>query len=157
LGLRNNVGISLGTSYQEFLGFKDKLHSIELNVPRNDPYRQWGLDYATGNLAGRNYTSVGPSFKYRPYNNFQVSASYQSVRHFTNSSQTILSGSYELNAYDSIVGRVIQSDRDTNGYLAYRRTGNTGNEYFLILGDPNAKKFRPSIVLKAVFPMNLKF
>jgi hypothetical protein len=31
-----------------------------------------------------------------------------------------------------------------------------GAEYFLILGDPNARTFRPSVVLKVVFPLSVK-
>ncbi|MEZ0324608.1 MAG: hypothetical protein ACAH95_01770, partial [Fimbriimonas sp.] len=88
--------------------------------------------------------------------NLQLSLSHQEVHHFSTLSQTILSGSYELNAFDSVVGRMIQNGGDTNAYVAYRRTGNRGNEYFLIVGDPNAPTFRPSIILKAVFPMSWK-
>ena len=98
-----------------------------------------------------------PTVKYRPTQKFQLAASYQSVRHFDYDSQLIFSGNYDINPFDSVAGRIIQHGGDVNGYLAYRRTGNTGNEYYLILGDPNAQRFRPSIIAKAVFPMNLKF
>ena len=40
--------------------------------------------------------------------------------------------------------------------LAYRRSGNRGNEYFLIFGDPNSKKFRSTLVLKFVMPVELR-
>ncbi len=156
IGLRNNTSLETSAFYREFLGFKDRLYSVELNFPRNDPYRNWSIEYDFGNLAGRNYTSIEPQIAYRPYRNLQLSLSHQQVKHFTTLSQTILSGAYELNAYDSVVGRALQNGRDTNAYVAYRRTGNTGNEYFLIIGDPNARTFRASIVLKAVFPLSWK-
>ena len=41
----------------------------------------------------------------------------------------------------------------TNGYFAYRQSGYGGVERYLILGDPNAKKFTPRIALKVVWAM----
>ena len=156
-GLRNNTGLELGAFYQEFRGFKDHVYSAELSFPRNDPYRNWGIQYSFGKFAGQRYTSIEPNASFRPYKNLQLRVSHQMVKHFDTQNQTILSGSYEMNAFDSIVGRAIRENSDTNFYVAYRRTGNAGNEYFLIIGDPNSKSFRPSIILKAVFPMNFRF
>jgi hypothetical protein len=52
-------------------------------------------------------------------------------------------------------GRVVYQSRQTNGYLAFRRSGNRGTEYYLILGDPNAPRFRSSFLLKVVTPFDL--
>jgi hypothetical protein len=156
-GLRNNTGVNLSGFYQEFRGFKDHLTSVDLVLPRNDPYRNWRVQYGVGKFAGQQYTTLGASAALRPYKNFQLSLSHQTVHHFDTQNQTIVSGSYEISPYDSIVGRAVRQNTDTNFYAAYRRTGNTGNEYFLIIGDPNARSFRASIILKAVFPMNFKF
>ncbi|CAN5475007.1 hypothetical protein BH11ARM1_BH11ARM1_00710 [soil metagenome] len=157
IGFRNNLGIGIGALVRDFRGFHDRLYTLAIGNPRNDLYRSWGLRVSQGNIAGHDYQSIAPSFNYRPKNNFQISASYQKVRHFDNSDQLILSGSYDINSFDSIATRLVQRGNDINGYLAYRRTGNTGNEYYLILGDPNADRFRFSIIAKAVFPLNLKF
>lgn len=144
-------------NYQEFQGFKDSLFFFSLEHPRGDPYRHWQLDYATGNIAGHSYRSIGPSLTYRPIKPLQLAISYQRVDHFETSDQLILSGNYELSKFDAISGRAIQRDSDTNFYLAFRRAGNRGNEYFLILGDPNARSFRTSLILKAVFPLEIRF
>jgi hypothetical protein len=157
LGFRNNFSITFGGLYRELFGFRDHLYSLQLANPRNDPYRGWSLNYDTGEIAGHSYRSIAPAFKYRPKRNFQLSASYQAVQHIDNINQLIFSANYDLNAFDSIAGRMVQTGGHTNGYLAFRRTGNKGNEYYLILGDPNAEEFRFSLIAKAVFPMNIKF
>jgi hypothetical protein len=55
----------------------------------------------------------------------------------------------------SISGRAVQRDDKTNWYLALRQSGNTGIEYYLILGDPNALEFTKSLILKVVVPFQL--
>jgi hypothetical protein len=49
------------------------------------------------------------------------------------------------------------SGGDINAYIAFRRSGNKGAEYFLIFGDPNARQFQASLILKAVFPVSIRF
>lgn len=61
------------------------------------------------------------------------------------------------NAYRAVAARFVQRDSDVSFYLAFRQSGNTGNEYYLIVGDPNSDTFRPSIILKAVFPLEFRF
>jgi hypothetical protein len=152
--LRNQTLLSIGLFEREFRNFNDRLVTLRLDSSRIDPHRGWGLRYQTGTIAGHSYQILEPTFRYRPTRNFQVSGSVQNRRHFDNTTQTILSANYDLNSFDSVAGRVVQQGRDTNFYVAYKRAGNLGNEYFLILGDPNARQFRPSLVLKAVMPMN---
>ena len=42
--------------------------------------------------------------------------------------------------------------------MAYESmSGNLGNEYYVILGDPNAPTFRARLTLKAVFPLSFGF
>lgn len=156
-GLRGGLGVNGGLSYEEFEGNKDLTFNAGFNFPRNDPYRGYNFGIATGRRAGHAYTSLELGTRYRPVKNLQLNLSYQQLDHFDHESLTIFSANYDLNAFDSIGGRAVQQGKDVNYYLAFKRTGNAGNEYYLILGDPNAQRFRPSIVLKAVFPMNWKF
>jgi hypothetical protein len=116
-GLRNNLGFGFSLFYREFRDFRDKLFSGYIVNPRNDPYRTWSLEYQHGDIAGKQYTSIEPAFRYRPYRNLQLAASYQTVRHFENESQLIMSGSYDINAFDSVSGRLIQRGKDVNAYM----------------------------------------
>jgi hypothetical protein len=52
-----------------------------------------------------------------------------------------------------IGGRVGAQTGGTNGYLAYRRSGYGGVETWLLLGDPNAQRFRGRLVGKGIWPM----
>lgn len=155
--LRDGTNIKLACQFEEFGGFKDRYFFFSLDKPRGDPYRHWQIDYVTGNIADHSYQSIRPTVSYRPWQHFQVNASYQRVDHSTRQEQTILSANYDINASDAVSGRLISQDGNTNFYLAFRRAGNRGNEYYVILGDPNARSFRTSLIIKIVMPFNLRF
>lgn len=155
LTLRDATDFDLSAEYQEFQGFKDHLYEMSFERPRGNPYRYWSLNYAWGRLAGHDFDLFGPVLSLRPIKSLQVSLSYQELHHIENESQTILSANYEANRFESISGRVLKRNDDTNFYLAWRRAGNRGIEYYLILGDPNARTFRESIILKAVVPIEV--
>jgi hypothetical protein len=42
-----------------------------------------------------------------------------------------------------------------NWFLSYKRSGNLGAEYFLILGDPNATSFHKTLVFKVSVPLTV--
>lgn len=157
VSLRSNYFINLGLSREKFQDNDDVTYNFYLQYPRSDPYRGWFVGLNNGHRAGHTYQAVSAGFNYRPVKKLQLNASYQQVTHFTRDSLTQLSANYDLDEFDSVGGRAIQRGDDLNYYLAFRRTGNTGAEYYLIFGDPNAQKFKPSIVLKAVFPVEWKF
>ncbi len=155
--IKDTTLVNADFNYQEFEGFKDSVFSFYLSRPRGDPYRHVQLNTVFGNIAGHSYRSIAPSVAYRPVKNLQLLLSYQLVDHFDTEDQTIFSANYDLNQSDAIGGRFVKRNSDMNFYIAFRRAGNRGNEYFLILGDPNALTFRPSLILKATFPLQLKF
>jgi len=155
LTLRDNTDLDVTGSYEEIQGFKDHLWSISLERPRGDAYRRWDLTYAWGNVAGKPLFLFGPTMNYRPLKNFQVTLRHQELDHGDRSRLTILGLNYELNRFESVSGRVLRRNDDTNWYLAWRRAGNRGAEYYVILGDPNAKTFQTSLILKVVLPIEL--
>jgi hypothetical protein len=157
LAFRGGEAVELSGTYQEFQGFKDRYAMLSLTRSRNDHYRNMSLSLVGGNIAGHGYTSILPAIRYRPWQNLQIAASYQRVMHAGIDEQTIFSANYDISASDSVSGRAIRHGKDTNFYLAFRRTGNRGNEYYLIIGDPNAPTFRTSIVIKAVIPVEFRF
>ena len=74
------------------------------------------------------------------------------LSHIEDAYQHILTFNYDLSPRRGIVGRVVAQNFGTNGYLAYRQSGYGGVETFLILGDPNATKFRASVMYKVIWP-----
>jgi hypothetical protein len=85
----------------------------------------------------------------------QFVGTWQFLDHDGKHTQTIFSANYDLGSDRSISGRAVMRDSDWNAYVAYRRSGNTGMEYFLIFGDPNARKFRSSLILKVTYPLQM--
>ena len=154
-GLRNRLALS--TSYQKdrFEGEDDHVTSISMRFPRDDSVRNFRLQYDWGELALENYSSLRAGLNYRFGRRLQTGANYQVVRHGGYDDQLILTASYDLGHDQSVSGRLVKSNSKVGGYLSYRRSGNRGVEYYVIVGDPNSPTFRTSLVLKVVVPLEL--
>lgn len=155
LTLRDQTDFDIGVEYEEIEGFKDRIYYVSLERPRNDAYRGWAFDCSWGEVAGDSFELYGPSFRYRPIQTLQLSLRHQELDHIERSRQTIFGMNYELNKFESLSGRMVRRDDDTNFYLAWRRAGNRGIEYYVIVGDPNARTFQTSVIVKAVIPIEV--
>lgn len=154
--LRDGTDIDMGGNFERFQGRDDRVWFFSLERPRGDAYRRWQADYVTGVIAGQAYDSFGIQASYRPVSPFQLSLRAQEVRHYDRSTQLIFGANYDLGGDMSMSGRMVRNGRDTNAYVAFRKSGNRGAEYYVIFGDPNARRFESSLVIKAVFPFELK-
>lgn len=166
---RNSIGVSTSTTWKDgtdmdlsaqirrFNGYDDATYTFDIEKPRHDPYRHYDFNYTFGQIQGYDYASYAAGFAYRPLQKLQVSFYQQFVEHNGSSDQTVLSANWDIGDDTSIATRMVKEDGDFNAYLAFRKAGNLGNEYFLILGDPNARSFKMSLILKATFPFELRF
>jgi len=152
---RDGTRLALNADFSQFEGVNDHTYTAALMRPRNDPYRRWNANYTWGEIENHPYKTVGFGMAYRPINSFQLNLGAQFVDHFRKDKQLVLSGNYDLGNDKSISGRIVQGTHNVNAYVALRRSGNSGTEYFLILGDPNANKFRRSLVLKVSYPLQM--
>lgn len=50
--------------------------------------------------------------------------------------------------------RIAKGNANINGYVSFRQSGNRGVEYYPILGDPNALRFRGGAGVKIVLPLD---
>lgn len=155
LGLRNRLAIVASYTKDRFEGEDDHLQSISMKFPRDDSVRNLSLQYDWGELALENYSSIRTTASYRFARRLQTGVTYQIVRHGDYRDQLICTASYDLGHDQSVSGRLVKSNSNVGGYLSYRRSGNRGVEYYVIVGDPNAPTFRTSLVLKVVFPLEL--
>ena len=153
--LRNGLAIVPYARLGEFEGVVDRIHGLNLGYPRGNPYRNISVEYEWGEVENERYRSLSLSSAYRLFGRLQLRGSYQAVHHFDELSQFILSANYDLGNDRSIAGRMVRRDDDLNFYVALKQSGNLGAEYFLILGDPNARSFRPSLILKVTFPFEI--
>ena len=139
-----------------FEGSHDRIDSAELAFPSNDPYRHVSLGYSWGEISSQEYRLLSAQGNYRLFRRLQLSASFQRY-HLgdADQEQEIVGGNYDLGNDRSVSGRLVRTGSDTNFYLALRRSGNRGAEYYLILGDPSARTFRTSLILKLVVPFRV--
>jgi hypothetical protein len=151
--LRNGLNISFDEDAPQFEGSNDHLSTAAFTYPRANPYNQIQTTYAWGREAGIDYRSLTFADSRRLFNKFQLIGRYQIVDYAGYNDQAILDGNYDLGKDRAINGRLTKQGNNLNGYLSYRRSGNLGAEYYLILGDPNALTFHASIILKVAFPM----
>jgi hypothetical protein len=93
---------------------------------------------------------------WRPSQQLQLTGSVQIADFGTRSEQAIVGFNYDLGGDQSVSGRMVRRDNDWNAYIALRRSGNKGMEYFLIVGDPNASRFQSSLILKVTMPFTIK-
>ena len=125
------------------------------SAPRANPYNTVGLAVGTGEIQGVGYQNYSVQTAWRPTRFLQLTLSEQIVRHGDRQEQTILSANWDLGREFAMSGRAVRQAGATNFYLALRRAGNRGAEYYLILGDPNATKFQRSLILKVVVPFSI--
>jgi hypothetical protein len=153
--IRNGPAITGMVVAGEFEGTKDRLYRLNVGFPRGNPYRNVSFDYQWGEQAGIDYRSLSLSGAYRTLGRLQTNLRFQRVEYGETMDQVILSGNYDLGKDQSISGRMVHIDNDTNFYVAFKKAGNLGAEYFLILGDPNARAFRASLILKVTIPFEI--
>ncbi|MCG9896183.1 MAG: DUF5916 domain-containing protein, partial [Fimbriimonadaceae bacterium] len=157
LTFRNLADLDVSYEQGAFEDDRNHLARVNLEWPRGNPYRRWFVDYRRGSLAGRTFTAHQVGWSIRPWRRVQTGVSAQWVDHFEESRQTIFSANWDRGLYESIGGRLIERNGDINWHLSWRRSGGLGAEYFVIFGDPNARTFRPQLILKAVVPFELRF
>lgn len=154
---RSNLSLQLEFNYENFLGEEARFGTFSTSYPDNDPYHNYRVSYTAGSVGTTPYSLWTARANYRTNARVTFSPALQFERFgSTNREQHLLGISYEIDQHQSIGGRAVIRDKNVNWYMAYRKSGNLGAEYYLILGDPNAEKFQQRIIVKAVFPVNWK-
>lgn len=153
--IKPGINLLAAADLADFEGSKDSLYSFQVGYPRGNPRSNVAFHLDVGRQAGLAYRSMTMASAYKVNSKLQLTLREQHVDYGGPSDQTILSASYDLGKDRAISGRAVRQGSNTNAYIAYQRSGNAGIEYFLILGDPNALKYRNSLILKAVFPFSL--
>lgn len=157
LALPNRSQLTLNYYTERFEGQDDHLLQTSVTYPRDDVFRNISLEYDSGRLALKPYTSLSCTATYRFGKRLQASVRFQKVQHGDHQSQLICTGSYDLTHDRSVSLLIVRSNANLNGYMSFRQSGNRGMEYFLIVGDPNASRFRTSVIVKIVCPLEMIF
>jgi hypothetical protein len=153
LQTRNDYSFSLGWSGGRFEEFDDSVITVRVRARVSDPFHNFGIGLEHGRRAGDPITFLTPSATWRFGNKLTLGINSAILHHTEDRQQHVVTFNYDFSPQQGIGGRVVAQTGGTNGYLAYRRSGYGGVETFLILGDPNALKFRERVVLKVVWAM----
>ena len=150
---RRDYALNLGWDGGRFEAFNDSVYSVNARARASDPFRNFGLGYSWGRRAGAPYNFVTPSATWRFGEKLTLGVASALLFHKEDAQQHIVTFNYDFSPRQGIGGRLVAQTGGTNGYFAYRQSGYGGVERYLILGDPNAKKFTPRIALKVVWAM----
>lgn len=148
---RSNYALGAGTLWQKFESDRERTHNIFFSGNVDNPYRGYSLYYNWGERAGQPTKYVSVSGQYRFPGNIDVSLSTSLLDFQGRTDQTVFGLGWEIDPSQSISARLVRRDGNTNWYMAYRKAGFSGLEWFVIIGDPNATKFKERVVVKLVW------
>ena len=153
--MKSLIQASTDFQYEHFEDRHDMLASVSFEYPYTNPYRRFGVGASFGEIENAAYRLIEGGFRYRPFKRLQLSLSAQSVQHTVNEDQIVLELNFEKGKFESFGGRVVYNEHQWNWFASYHMSGNTGAEYFLIVGDPNASSFQKTLILKVTVPFTI--
>lgn len=145
----SDYGLYLSWYGGRFQEFSDSLINIGLNARSSDQFNSVGIGYSWGKRADRRIRRVSGNLNLRVYS-FTAGFSSSIQWHFERHYQQILTLGYDFSPALSLGSRLIWQKDGSNIYFALRRSGYAGTDFFIILGDPNASKFRQRLVAKVI-------
>ena len=152
---RNSLNVQLSTAQDNFLSQYNTFYTLSASMPSDDRFRGWQLTHTSGDVAGDPYESTTARAYYRPIKRLQLDLRHQFVNHTVDSDQTVFTMNWEMDRYQSIGGRLVSQDGELNWFVSFKRSGNLGAEYYLIVGDPNASSFQKTLIFKVTVPLSI--
>lgn len=153
---RSDWRFGVNGTYAAFENQLDRTIGAEITSGATNRFRQLGMQFDTGTRAGSAYQAFGPKFSFRFGSRFDLiyAGGLQQLEGWTR--QQILTGNYLITREKSVGGRLVVQNRPgekpaVNGYVSFRNAGEKGTEIYLLIGDPNSRKFRSLGMLKFIF------
>ncbi len=153
LTTRKGLKVTYAHDQPNFEGQKDNLESLTFMFPSTNPYRNLSVGSDWGTQAVLPYHTARVKAAYRTLGKLDLSLTYQGVDYLGFTDQVILTANYDMGHDRALSGRIVKQGSTIDPYIAYRRSGNAGAEYFLILGNPNTTQFKTALVLKVTYPL----
>jgi hypothetical protein len=159
-GNRAGFGLTAAVTQSQRDLFHDHTGDLAFSWNGKTLYQQGTVEDVFGQQAGQPYnflTLAQGLFVSRP---FSVQLNYSRLKlGATSSTQSILTGTYRLNPYQTIGGRVVSQGGADQGtglgtdiYFSFSQQVRTGTDVFLLFGDPNSPQTRGKFTLKLVHP-----
>ncbi len=142
---------SLQQDYNAEGGTIDSTVNLQATMGQSNRFRKFGLSLVSGRFQSQPATFIAPTASIRLFKKVDIAYS-GSLFHFQGSTQQhILTTSFDLTPTRSFGGRLVAQDAKTNWYAYFRESGGKGTNIYVILGDPNAQKFKRTLQVKFVF------
>ncbi len=159
-GNRAGFGLTAAVTQSQRDLFHDHTGDFSFSWNGKTLYQQGNIEDVFGRQAGQSYnflTLAQGVFVSRP---FSVQLNYSRLKlGSTSSTQSILTGTYRLNPYQTIGGRVVSQGGADQGtglgtdiYFSFSQQVRAGTDVFLLFGDPNSPQTRGKFTLKLVHP-----
>ena len=149
--LRSDIRLSVRGETERFLAEEEKTVSLGADFNVSNRYRQFGFDYNFGMRAGERTEFLRANATYRLPSNIDVGLSHSFLNFQGRTDQTIFTLGWEIDAKQSLTGRFVKRDGNSNFFVSYSSSGFTGMDWFLIIGDPNADQWRNRASIKFVW------
>ena len=148
---RSDLGFSLGGEIEQFEDEEEQTVSVGFDYNVSNRFKKFGIDYNFGERDGENTEFFSFRGSYRLPIGIDLGLSHSFLDFLGYTDQTILTLGWEIDPKQSLTARFVSQSGSENFYLAYQSSGDTGMDWFLIIGDPNAKSFSNRISLKFVW------
>ncbi len=157
---RSGYSLTAAVTQSQRDQFHDHTGDLSLGWNGKTLYQRGSVEDVFGRQAGQpyNFLTLGQGvYVSRP---FSVQLNYSRLKLGTTSStQSILTGTYRLNPYQTIGGRVVSQGGADQGtglgtdiYFSFSQQVRRGTDVFLLFGDPNSPQTRGKFTLKLVHP-----
>ncbi len=148
---RSDYSLGFSRRVGRFENAHDRTFNLNLAGNTSNRYRAWDLSYEWGLLDDHRVESWSFGATRRLFRKMDIGMTGSILRHERNREQYIATVGWEFDARRSVNGRLVQQDGRTNWYAAFRNSGGVGQDYYIIIGDPNASRFTSRIALKWVW------
>lgn len=134
----------------EFYDERDAVDGLRLRFNNSNPFKRFGVSYQNGYEGGlpSSFTSLFGGYR---FGKVDLGISQSILERGGSSRLTVGTVSWEISPTRSLAARTVVRDGKSNSYLSFRNAGGRGLEYFVILGDPNADRWKDRLSVKLVW------
>jgi len=164
LGSQVYVGFRRGARREEspsgdgtFVIYRDRLYLLGCGWNQNDMYRRGYLDLSFGHRAGGRsfHTAVTQRTKLTDGLSMDLAIEYLNMTgpYAARARQSVASLAYDISSEQSLSARLVERSGTFNLTFGFRRRVRSGQDVYLLFGDPNADNTKNRVILKLVRPV----
>jgi hypothetical protein len=151
---RSGFLFGLSTDHSQRDIFHDHIDAMNVVWNKKTLFQQGSASVSVGRVEAQSYrfTTISQGISITKAFSFQVQRSMLRLG-ATSSTQSIATGTYLLNATQTIGSRLVQQGGHSNIFFSFGQHVRSGNDIYLLFGDPNADRTKNVVSLKLIRPM----